>query len=50
MGFVYSANILCWRSPLLGEGLGGEALMLRLYSKLGIFLWFSLFIRIFHQT
>ena len=38
-------------APLsLERGLGGEALMLRLYSKLGIFLWFSLLFRIFHQT
>ncbi|WP_455531954.1 hypothetical protein [Segatella salivae] len=52
MGFVSFTNPakrLCRRSPLLGEG-WGEALMLRLYSKLGIFLWFSLLFRIFHQT
>ena len=36
--------------PLSLERVGGEALMLRLYSKLGIFLWFSLLFRIFHQT
>ena len=35
-------------SPWRGDG--GEALMLRLYSKLGIFLWFSLLFRIFHQA
>ena len=37
-------------APLSLEWVGGEALMLRLYSKLGIFLWFSLLIHIFHQT
>ena len=37
-------------APSLWRGVGGEALMLRLYSKLGIFLWFSLLFRIFHQT
>ena len=36
--------------PSPWRGVGGEALMLRLYSKLGIFLWFSLLFRIFHQT
>ena len=36
--------------PSPWRGVGGEALMLRLYPKLGIFLWFSLLIRIFHQT
>ena len=36
--------------PSPWRGGGGEALMLRLYSKLGIFLWFSLLFRIFHQT
>ena len=36
--------------PSPWRGVGGEALMLRLYSKLGIFLWFSLLFRIFHQA
>ena len=36
--------------PSPWRGVGGEALMLRLYSKLGFFLWFSLLFRIFHQT
>ena len=36
--------------PSPWRGGGGEALMLRLYSKLVFFLWFSLFFRIFHQT
>ena len=36
--------------PSPWRGGGGEALTLRLYSKLGIFLWFSLLFRIFHQT
>ena len=36
--------------PSPWRGVGGEALMLRLYSKLGIFLWFSLLFHIFHQT
>ena len=36
--------------PSPWRGVGGEALMLRLYPKLGIFLWFSLLFRIFHQT
>ena len=53
MGFVFftnPANILCLRPPSPWRGVGGEALMLRLYSKLVFFGWFSLFIRIFHQT
>ncbi|MBF1550617.1 MAG: hypothetical protein HXO08_03115 [Prevotella salivae] len=37
-------------APLSLERGWGEALMLRLYPKLGIFLWFSLLFRIFHQT
>ena len=36
--------------PSPWRGGGGEALMLRLYPKLGIFLWFSLLFHIFHQT
>ena len=36
--------------PSPWRGVGGEALMLRLYSKLGIFLWFSLLFHIFHQA
>ena len=36
--------------PSPWRGVGGEALMLRLYSKLVFFLWFSLLFRIFHQT
>ena len=36
--------------PSPWRGVGGEALMLRLYSKLVFFLWFSLLIHIFHQT
>ena len=53
MGFVFFTNPakrLCLRLPSPWRGVGGEALMLRLYSKLGIFLWFSLLFRIFHQT
>ena len=53
MGFVSftnPANILCRRLPSPWRGVGGEALMLRLYSKLVFFLWFSLLFRIFHQT
>ena len=52
-GFVFFTNPakrLCRRLPSPWRGGGGEALMLRLYSKLGIFLWFSLLFRIFHQT
>ena len=48
--FTNPANILCLHLPSPWRGDGGEALMLRLYSKLVFFLWFSLFIRIFHQT
>ena len=51
MGFVSftnSAKRLCWRLPSPWRGVGGEALMLRLYPKLGIFLWFSLLFHIFH--
>ena len=36
--------------PSPWRGVGGEALMLRLYSKLVFFLWFSLLFHIFHQT
>ena len=36
--------------PSPWRGVGGEALMLRLYSKLGIFLWFSFLFHIFHQA
>ena len=36
--------------PSPWRGVGGEALMLRLYSKLVFLLWFSLLFRIFHQT
>ena len=36
--------------PSPWRGVGGEALMLRLYSKLVFFLWFSLLFRIFHQA
>ena len=50
----YGVRLFC-KHPLPAlpspwRGVGGEALMLRLYSKLGIFLWFSLLFRIFHQT
>ena len=50
MGVVNPAKRLCRRLPSPWRGGGGEALMLRLYPKLGIFLWFSLLFRIFHQT
>ena len=51
MGFVFFTNPakrLYQRLPSPWRGVGGEALMLRLYPKLGIFLWFSLLFRIFH--
>ena len=53
MGFVSFTNPakrLCLHPPSPWRGGGGEALMLRLYSKLGIFLWFSLLFHIFHQA
>ena len=53
MGFVFFTNPakrLCLHPPSPWRGVGGEALMLRFYSKLGIVLWFSLLFHIFHQA